>query len=211
MKKGGFRLYYSFYCAALLLATLLLWPYQLTAVGYMDAVLYAQLNLMLAFPLFTAVFVLLKLTAFMILGNVITAAFQAGDGIRLIRYGVIKYYILQMRKVTGAVALTTFGSMVIWCILTSSWSFPFIKIVTYIMLLTSIILLLNLIRLRIGFHVINLISMIFICAVGYFSEMVKNVPVNAALQSIFFCMAALFIYGIANIMLLCNIRKLNYL
>lgn len=203
MKKGGFRLYYSLYFAAFFLATLLLLPYQFSIEEYIDNVLYAQLDFMLAFPLFMAAFVLIKLTAFMMLGNVVIAEFQSGNGIHLIRYKVIKYYVLQIMKVTGAVVMTTFGSVLGWCILTSSWSFSYLKIVSYIMLITSAVLLFNLLSLCMGLNFTSLFSVIFICVIGCFT-------VNAESQNNFLGIAALF-YGITNAMLLWNIRRMNYL
>lgn len=209
-KFGKYQLYFILYCLIVCLATLLLRPYQLKTKEYIDTVLYFQLDIMLTFPLFMAVFVVLKLTTFMMLGNLITDAFVSGNTILLIRYGVLKYFILQVIKVTSAIIVPILGSVLFWCIISSVWSFSLLKIMSYIMLMSCCVLLLNLIHCYMNYYFINILSAILLCSTFYISELIKHMPAHIEFHGRIFFLILLFLFSIINVILMRHIRKMNY-
>lgn len=209
-KFGKYQLYFILYCLIVCLATLLLRPYQLKTKEYIDTVLYFQLDIMITFPLFMAVFIILKLTTFMMLGNLITDAFVSGNTILLIRYGVLKYFILQVIKVTSAIIVPILGSVLFWCIISSVWSFSLLKIMSYIMLMSCCVLLLNLIHCYMNHYFIDILSAIFLCSTFYISELIKHMPAHIEFHGRIFFLILLFLFSIINAILIRQIRKMNF-
>jgi hypothetical protein len=209
-KFGKYQLYFILYCLIVCLATLLLRPYQLKTKEYIDTILYFQLDIMLTFPLFMAVFVVLKLTTFIMLGNLITDAFVSGNTILLIRYGVLKYFILQVIKVTSAIIVTILSSVFFWCIISSAWSFSILKIMSYIMLMSCCVLLLNLIHCYMNYYFINILSAILLCSTFYISGLIKHMPAHIEFHGRIFFLILLLLFSIINAILIRYIRKMNF-
>lgn len=203
--------YLIIYCILTCLATFFLRSYKMTTEEYIYCVLYPQTNLIFAYPAFMAVFITLKLAAFVMLGNLIVEMFVSKEAIQLVRYGVLKFYFIHVFKITATILTSTFGTIFFWCVLSNSWSYLVLPVFSYILLISSMILLLNIMNTYIDYRLNNILAAILLIGILSLSEPLKNAFIKINDNHTIFFTVMLVFYGSINYLLIQRIHKLNYL
>lgn len=186
------------------LATFFLRSYGMATEEYIHSVLYVQLNLILAFPIFMAIFITLKLAAIVILGNLTVEMFASKEAMLLVRYGVSKYYFIQVFKITSTICVTTFGTILFWCMLSGSWIFSILPVFSYILMISSMILLMNIISTYTDYRLTNILAANLLTGILCFIGTIN-------IYHTLFLAISLIFYGSINFLLIRRIRKINYL
>ena len=205
------RFYLIVHCILACSATLFLRSYKMTTEEYIHSVLYPHTNLILTFPIFMAIFITLKLAAFVMLGNLAVEMFVSKEAIRLIRYGVSKYYFIHVFRITATILVSTFGTVFFWCFLSNTWSYSVLPVFSYILLICNTILLLNIMNTYIDYRLNNILTAILLIGILCLSETSENAFIKTSNYHIIFFAFILVLYGSINYLLVRRIRKINYL
>lgn len=200
--KRTIKFFFIIYFIILYLATFFLRTYNFDTNEYIETILYVRSNLLLTDLTFTAMLISLKLTAFLILGNIMVRSFTIENIEQIIRYGIDRYYIMEVAKITGMIFITTFGTIIFWSIISSSWISSILKILFYIILMSGITLSVVLMNFYLHHRFINILYTILVgCAFLLFRLMKDEV----------IYLISIILYGIVNFLLIQYIRSMDYM